>query len=263
MKRLLPAVVICSLISGCASISSVIPRGNDIYTITAQGGGFHTRNGLLEDLYKEAEKYCTSKGMAYEVVIASGQDGRVSLGGSGGGYYGGTNAGAAFLSGLNAGLGTISTSAYGSAELTFRCVKKQPQQTAGNKNIAGHEIPYVDMSANGSSTRLYYYELPEPVGYAVCANCENWSSGPLIFYTANTGSLTTIYVAPNGETLDNGAKTVVYLDEIDCTNNTRKLVFAASSSGYFISDPWQMLDIGQQKWEPAENINLTRKACHK
>lgn len=121
MKKLLLGVSACCVLAGCASVSDVIPRGNDVYTITAQGGGFHTRNGLLEDLVKEAEKYCASKGMAYEVIVAGGQDGRVRFGG--GNFYGGTG----FVGGLNAGLGTVSASAYGSAELTFRCVAPQTQ----------------------------------------------------------------------------------------------------------------------------------------
>jgi len=64
MKPLIFLLVV--LLVGCAR-SSVIPVGDDIYVLSRAQKGFGTA-AVREDALEEARLYCSSKGMAIEVL---------------------------------------------------------------------------------------------------------------------------------------------------------------------------------------------------
>lgn len=64
------AFIAALLLSGCAvPTSGVIPRGNDMYTVTRQGEGFWvTTDQLKNAAIQEAQAACDAKGKKLNVV---------------------------------------------------------------------------------------------------------------------------------------------------------------------------------------------------
>lgn len=62
--------VACALLSACAvPTTGVIPRGDDLYTVTKQGEGFWvTTETLKTGAIQEASTYCVGKGKKYKFV---------------------------------------------------------------------------------------------------------------------------------------------------------------------------------------------------
>lgn len=64
-----------SLLAACAS-SGVIPTGPDTYmlTKTSAGGVFVSGSSVKAQLYKEANRFCESKGLAVDTVDATSKN---------------------------------------------------------------------------------------------------------------------------------------------------------------------------------------------
>lgn len=69
MKKI-QLVIISAILSGCSvPTSGVIPRGNDIYTVTHQGEGFWvTTDQLKNAAIQEAQASCDAKGKKVNVI---------------------------------------------------------------------------------------------------------------------------------------------------------------------------------------------------
>jgi hypothetical protein len=71
MKLLILVVAFLSaMLSGCAiPTTGVVPRGDDMYTVTRQGGSFLvTTESLKVAAIQEADAYCTFKGKKYKFM---------------------------------------------------------------------------------------------------------------------------------------------------------------------------------------------------
>jgi len=61
---------IAAALAGCATpTTGVVPRGNDMFTVTRQGNGaWVTTASLKVAALQEAEAYCTSRGKKFKFV---------------------------------------------------------------------------------------------------------------------------------------------------------------------------------------------------
>ena len=77
MKKL-HLVIISAILSGCAvPTSGVIPRGNDLYTVTHQGEtAFHSTEPLKTAATKEASEYCAKIGKKFVFLHSKEVQGR-------------------------------------------------------------------------------------------------------------------------------------------------------------------------------------------
>lgn len=70
MKSIYFAALPLVFLSACAvPTTGVIPRGDDMYTVTRQGASFLvTTESLKTDAIREADTYCSSKGKKYKFM---------------------------------------------------------------------------------------------------------------------------------------------------------------------------------------------------
>ena len=75
LMRRIAAVILTSSLVACAS-SGVIPTGPDTYmlTKTSAGGVFVSGSSVKGDLYLEANKFCSDKGLVVDTVDASSKN---------------------------------------------------------------------------------------------------------------------------------------------------------------------------------------------
>jgi hypothetical protein len=67
------ALILSSLLVGCVS-SGVIPAGPDTYMISAGGAGFST-GGVRASTYRQAEKFCSDRGLVFVPISFDSQPG--------------------------------------------------------------------------------------------------------------------------------------------------------------------------------------------
>ena len=121
------AVMLATVVlAGCSSMSQVMPGSDGTFSLNATGRSTQNASEVLTDLYKEAEKICTERGMAVDVVkkeVLAGRAGRdpgvrIDVGGGSG----------SFSSGFGGGIGfsiPVFDGDAPQAEMVFRCVARQ------------------------------------------------------------------------------------------------------------------------------------------
>lgn len=77
MKKI-QLILLLATLSGCAvPTTGVIPRGNDLYTVTHQGEtAFHSTEPLKTAATKEASEYCTKQGKKFVFLHSKEVQGR-------------------------------------------------------------------------------------------------------------------------------------------------------------------------------------------
>ena len=69
MRTIYVAVITASLTACAVPTTGVIPRGDDTYTVTRQGGSFLvTTESLKTEAIREADAYCSGKGKKYKYM---------------------------------------------------------------------------------------------------------------------------------------------------------------------------------------------------
>lgn len=126
MKRTLIAISTLAVasLSGCALISDPIPMGDGVYTLHATGGTYSSQAGMRDELWAEATEFCAKQG---KTPILLGQDstaGHTSYRAPSGGYTGG-----GFAGGFASSFGGYSSITYPEADIVFRCVNPESQNT--------------------------------------------------------------------------------------------------------------------------------------
>jgi uncharacterized protein YcfL len=69
------------LLAGCASVSDIVPAGQDTYRISGSNLAIGASGTQIKtDLYKKASDYCAAQGKVFEPVDSSSVDYRVFRG---------------------------------------------------------------------------------------------------------------------------------------------------------------------------------------
>ena len=70
MKAMIFLCASAAMLAGCAiPTTGVVPRGDDMYTVTRQGGAaWITTDSLKVAAIQEADTYCTGKGKKYKFM---------------------------------------------------------------------------------------------------------------------------------------------------------------------------------------------------
>jgi hypothetical protein len=67
--------VFCLVLALCGCSTGVVPMGRDTYMISRKGSGWATEGELKAKCYRDADKFCTKRGLAMVPVSEKGKDG--------------------------------------------------------------------------------------------------------------------------------------------------------------------------------------------
>jgi uncharacterized protein YceK len=74
-------LVFLMLLSGCASVSDIVPAGQDKYIISGSNLAIGASGAQIKtDLYKKASDYCAAQGKVFEPIDSSAIDYRAFRG---------------------------------------------------------------------------------------------------------------------------------------------------------------------------------------